>query len=60
MNQLQIQVFMNELAQANGKRLFERIVNVDDSIRVDYDNLIRTFRFLYGNNILITFNLKFV
>lgn len=60
MSQLQVQVFMNEDALRNQKRAFERIVNLDDSIQVDYNGLIKQLRFLYGSNVIINFNVKSV
>lgn len=58
MSQLQVQVFLNETAQANGKRVFERIVDINEDVIVDYPQVIKTLRFLYGERVIINFNIK--
>lgn len=37
------------------KTLFERIINTDSSIMPPYDTLSSSARFLYGNDVIITF-----
>ena len=58
MSSLQIQVFMNESALATGKRIFERVITVDDSIAIDYTQIIKVLRFMFGAQVIINFNIK--
>lgn len=58
MSQLQVQVFMNESAMQSNKRLFERIVTIDDSVVIDYGRIISVLRFLFGSQVIINFNIK--
>lgn len=58
MSQLQVQVFMNESAMRSNKRLFERIVTIDDSVVIDYNRVISVLRFLFGAQVIINFNIK--
>lgn len=55
---IQVQVFRDERAAQDNKRLLERIVEVDDNINVDYSCIIRAFSFLYGRDVIINFNIK--
>lgn len=55
---IQVQVFRDERAAQDNKRLLERIVEVDDNINVDYSCIIRTLSFLYGRDVIINFNIK--
>lgn len=55
---IQVQVFRDEKAVQDNKRLLERIVEVDDNINVDYTCIIRALTFLYGRDVLINFNIK--
>lgn len=57
---LQIQVFMNEQTFANNKRLFERIIQVNDSCSIPFENIAKTMQFLYGQNIIINYKISFV
>lgn len=54
--EIQIQVFANVDALNNRNKLFERIVNVDDSLKVPYENLVRDLKFLFGQSSIVTFN----
>lgn len=54
--EIQIQVFANVDALNNRNKLFERIVNVDDSLKVPYENLVRDLKFLFGQSAIVTFN----
>ncbi len=56
MIQLQIQVYANYDAKILGKKLFERIVELNDACSVDYNTLLRALFFLYGNSCVISFN----
>lgn len=58
MCRLQVQVFLNQNTFEKGIRVFERIVDVNDSIDVDYSSLVRSLKFLYGKEIVINFNLS--
>lgn len=49
---------MNESAQANGKRIFERVITIDDSIVIDYTQIIKVLRFMFGAQVIINFNIK--
>ena len=55
---IQVQVFRDERAAQDNKRLLERIVEVDDSINVDYSCIIRALSILYGKDVVINFNIK--
>lgn len=58
MCQLQVQVYSNEVAFASNKRLFERIVEVNDSCSVPFETLIKAIAFLYGLNVIINFKIN--
>lgn len=55
---IQVQVFRDERALQDNKRLLERVVEVDDNINVDYSCVIRALTFLYGRDVIINFNIK--
>lgn len=55
---IQVQVFRDERALQDNKRLMERVVEVDDNINVDYSCVIRALTFLYGKDVVINFNIK--
>lgn len=55
---IQVQVFRDERALQDNKRLMERVVEVDDNINVDYSCVIRALTFLYGRDVVINFNIK--
>ena len=55
---IQVQVFRDEKALQDNKRLLERLVEVDDNINVDYSCVIRALTFLYGRDVIINFNIK--
>lgn len=46
-----------ELIQSN-KRLFERVVDVDDNITIDYHCLIKALILLFGENCIINFSIN--
>lgn len=58
MCQLQVQVFSNEVALENNKRLFERIVSVNDSCNIPYETITKAMGFLYGLDVIINFKIK--
>lgn len=55
---IQVQVFRDERALQDNKRLLERMIEVDDNINVDYGCVIRALTFLYGRDAIINFNIK--
>lgn len=57
MCQLQIQVYANEVAFASNKRLFERIVEVNDSCSIPFETIIKAVAFIYGLNVIINFKI---
>lgn len=57
MSDLQVQVFLSHEAKNEGRKMFERIVNVSDSISVDFVCIIKALRFLYGSKAIVSFNL---
>lgn len=52
MKQIQIQVFQNVDSRTSGRVLFERIVDINDSIKVPYEDLIDSLKFMFGNVIV--------
>lgn len=57
MCQLQIQVYANETAFASNKRLFERIVSVNDSCSIPYETIAKAVAFLYGLDVVLIYKL---
>ena len=57
MCQLQVQVFMNEQTFASNKRLFERIISVNDACSIPYETITGAITFLYGSKVIINFKL---
>lgn len=57
MCQLQIQVYANETAIASNKRLFERIVTVNDSCSIPYETIAKAVAFLYGLDVVLIYKL---
>lgn len=57
MCQVQIQVFANEVSFASNKRLFERIVQVNDSFTIPFETIIKAISFLYGLGAIINFKI---
>lgn len=58
MCEVQIKVFMNEETANQNKRLFERIVTMNDAFSVPYEMIIKAMRFLYGGQCIISFLIK--
>lgn len=58
MCQLQVQVFMNEQTFASNKRLYERIVTINDACSIPFETISKTMQFLYGPKIIINFKLS--
>ena len=57
MCQVQVQVFANEVSLANNKRLFERVVVVNDSFTIPFKTIIKAISFLYGLDVIINFKI---
>lgn len=57
MAELQIQVFLSREAKATGKKVFERIVELHSSVSVDYENVVKVMRFLFGSKSIVSFNI---
>ena len=57
MSDLQIQVFLTNECKNAGKKVFERIVNISDSVAVDFSGLVRILRFLFGQKAIVSFNI---
>lgn len=57
MCQLQVQVYANEVAFASNKRLFEKIVEINDSCSIPFETIIKAVGFLYGLNVIINFKI---
>lgn len=49
---MQIQVF---LTSKSSKPVYERIIEVDDSLRFDYSCIVRSMKLLYGLECIIQF-----
>lgn len=54
--QLQIKVFSNVSALEKNARIFERVIEVNDSVSVPYESLISNLKFLYGSSVIVSFN----
>ena len=54
---LQIKVFLNDVSFSTGTNVFERIIDVDASVSIPYESLVKSLRFMFGNNCIISFNL---
>lgn len=52
---LTITVYQNSEGMHKHKALFFRVVNVDDSVNIDFQNHIKTLHFLFGSKSIIEF-----
>lgn len=57
MYSLRVYVFASEEMQQSNKRLFERIVEVNDNLKIDYVCIINALTLLYGENCIINFSI---
>lgn len=57
MYRLRVCVFASEEMQQSNKRLFERIVEVNDNLKIDYVCIINALTLLYGENCIINFSI---
>lgn len=55
MSKLQIIVYLNEVTLRNQRRILERIIDIDDALVIDYNQISRTLKFLYGKDSIINF-----
>ena len=58
MPQVQFQVYANQTCLQNNRRLFERIVSVNDSCSIPFDTIIRALTFLFGQGVIININIQ--
>lgn len=56
--EVQLKVFLGVSAMQENKCVFERIVNVSDSLKFPFDSLVSNMKLLYGTSAIITFNVK--
>lgn len=54
---LQVQVFANEKNLRDNRRLFERVVSVQDDSDIIYTEIVKSLRFLFGEHVIINFSL---
>lgn len=57
MADLQIQVFLTHECKSAGKKIFERVVSINDSVAVDFSGVVRILRFLFGHKAIVSFNI---
>lgn len=57
MYRLRVCVFASEKMQQINKRLFERVVEVNDNLKIDYPCLINALTILYGENCIINLSI---
>lgn len=57
MADLQIQVFLTHECKSAGKKIFERVVSMNDSVAVDFSGIVKVLRFLYGQKAIVSFNI---
>lgn len=57
MADLQIQVFLSHECKNAGKKIFERVVSINDSVAVDFSGVVRVLRFLFGQKAIVSFNI---
>lgn len=57
MYRLRVCVFASEEMQQSNKRLFERIVEVNDNLKIDYPCIVNALTLLYGENCIINFSI---
>lgn len=57
MAELQIQVFLTHECKSAGKKIFERVVSMNDSVAVDFSGIVKVLRFLFGQKAIVSFNI---
>lgn len=55
--QLQIKVFSGVSALNSDNKLFERIIDVHDDLRIPYESLVYDLKFLFGSSCIVSFNI---
>lgn len=55
MSRLRIIVYLNEVTLRNQRSILERIIDIDDALVIDYNQISRTLKFLYGKESIINF-----
>lgn len=60
MTSLQVQVFANEKNLRDNRRLFESVVSVPNDSAILYAEIAKSLRFLYGERVIINFNISLV
>lgn len=54
---LQIKVYLNQDSFLSGRCLFERFIDTDLSLKIPYDSLQSSLRFMFGQFCVVSFNL---
>lgn len=57
MADVQIQVFLTHECISAGKKIFERVVSMNDSVAVNFVVIVRVLRFLFGQKAIVSFNI---
>lgn len=57
MADLQIQVFLTHECKSAEKKIFERVVSMNDSVAVDFSGIVKVLRFLFGQKAIVSFNI---
>ena len=57
MYRFRVCVFASEEMQRSNKRFFERVVEVNDNLKIDYPCIINALTLLYGENCIINFSI---
>lgn len=57
MAEVQIKVFLTHECMSAGKKVFERVVSISDSVAVDFVGIVRVLRFLFGQKAIVSFNI---
>ena len=57
MYRLRVSVFASGKMQHSNKRLFERVVEVNDNLKIDYPCIVAVLTILYGENCIINFSI---
>lgn len=58
MCRITIKVFTSSSAFAQNKHALERIVEIDDSISIPFDSIIKALRFLFGESAIVQLNIS--
>ena len=57
MADMQIQVFLTHECKSARKKIFERVVLFSDSVAIDFADIVRDLRFLFGQKAIVSFNI---